>query len=91
MPAPAIDETMKNAENISNDRLSSNPAPRWSFGARLCGRRAWSIRTRLCHTIAATGRPRNLIKIKASRQPSSSIRAAVAGGAAPNPTLPMKV
>ena len=38
MPVPAAAVTMKNAKNISTDRLSNRPAPRWCF-TRLCGRR----------------------------------------------------
>jgi hypothetical protein len=41
--------------------------------------------------VATTGRPKRPTKINAPRQPKSSIRAAVAGGAAANPILPTKV
>jgi hypothetical protein len=34
MPAPAIDETMKNAKNISTERLNSSPAPDIASSAR---------------------------------------------------------
>ncbi len=39
MPAPAIDETMKKAKNISTDRLSSNPVPEIAVSGRRAGRR----------------------------------------------------
>ena len=92
MPAPAIDDTMKNAKNNRIGRDSSwrisarNPAGRAPF-SRFC-----SLRMRLCNTIASTtGTPTPPTSSSVSRQPISSISAAVTGGAAANPILPTKV
>jgi hypothetical protein len=39
MPAPAIEDTMKKAKNISTDRLNNSPVPERGVSARCCGRR----------------------------------------------------
>ena len=92
MPAPAIDDTMKKAKNISTDRLNRSPAPDVASSVRPRERCLWSTRMRLCQMIVSTtGSPSNPTKINAPRQPSSSISAAVAGGAAAKPILPVKV
>ena len=92
MPAPAMEDTIKNAKNDRIERENRNRVSWRRLVLAFCRAPRWSTRMRLCQMIdSTTGTPTSPTSRSVLRQPISTISAAVTGGAAAKPTWPTKV